>query len=74
MSATGELLYLPVLSPMRSPFPSSNPKRMKASDQQQARQPRFHRLPRPDHQRMAYGANAQVNLLNTRGRLIDIYV
>lgn len=75
MTVSGETLYLPMLSPVGSPYPEYFPKRRRVRDPQQVWQTPVHRLHRHSQSRLAYGPKGYV--LPTppaMGHIIDIYV
>lgn len=73
MTASSEALYLPMLSPVRSPYPECFPKRRRAPDPQQAWQTPVHRLHQRGQPQFAYGPKGHAAPPPATGHIIDIY-
>jgi hypothetical protein len=75
MTVGGEVLNLPILSPVRSPYPEYSPKRGRFRDPQEAWQTPVHRLRRQSQSRLEYGPKGYVVPTQpATGHIIDIYV
>lgn len=73
MSAAGEVLYLPVPSPARTPFSMFYLKRQGRHEQEQAGRQRIYRLPRHDSPHFAYTPKGYQIPQQGTGKIIDIY-
>lgn len=74
MTASGEALYLPMLSPVRSPYPEYFPKRRRAPDPQPAWQTPAQRLQERGQPQFAYGPKGYAACPPVTGHIVDIYV
>jgi hypothetical protein len=73
MTVSGEVLYLPVPSPVQLPFTGSKLIRKSPREVKQAGRHRIYRSPpRHTHRQMIYGANGYANPQPVTGRIIDI--